>query len=274
MNKGKKSVKLTNESALNPKKKVIVISLFIVLSVVSVLQGCGTDNDNANNINKAAKKVNDLFEVEDEEKVKDGKSSKIKDSTDKEKIGKALEAIDKIDTSDGEQSESYAIAFGLRSAVLNAQLQLKEREGTPESSDYSAQDEQKTEEFHPDEDDVVLKNNEIKNKDILEKFMKIAGENGRNNEREIRVVKDEGARGVLIYDLKSRYDKSANQGWIGVIPDLSYYSSSENEIQDVFNTRQQCGYMSKDMQEGYYTLNKCRTHWAYRFLPIVNDNEK
>ncbi|UOQ92203.1 hypothetical protein MUO14_17165 [Halobacillus shinanisalinarum] len=271
MNRDKKSAKSNNESTVKSKKKVIAISLFIVLSVVLVLQGCNTENESANNIDIAAKKVSDLFEVEDEEKVKEGKSSKIKDSTGKEQIDEALEVIDKIDTSDGEQSENYAIAFSLQSAVLNAQLQLKEREGTLESSDNSAQDEQKEEEFHPDEDDVVLKNNELKNKDILEEFMKVAGENGKNNESEIRVVKD---KGPLIYDLKSRYDKNADQSWIGVIPDLSHYSASENEVKDVFNTRQQCGYMSKDKQEGYYKLNKCQTHWAYRFLPIVNDNEK
>ncbi|WP_010530320.1 hypothetical protein [Lentibacillus jeotgali] len=127
------------------------------------------------------------------------------------------------------------------------------------------------EEYVPNEDDVVLKHNNLKNKGILEAFMKVAGENGENNESEIRVVKDEGANGVLIYDLKSRYDKNADQAWIGVIPDLSHYSASENDVQDVFNNaRQQCSYMSKDKQEGYYKLNECRTHWEYRFLPIVN----
>ncbi|WP_121615526.1 hypothetical protein [Virgibacillus halodenitrificans] len=266
-------MKSDNESAVKPKKKVIAISLFIVLSVVLVLQACNTENENANNINVAAEKVSDLFEIENEEAVKEGKSSKIKDSTDQGQIDEALEAIDKIDTSDGEQRENYAIAFGLQSAVFNAVSQLKEREGTLESSDNSAQDETNGEEFHPDEDDVVLKNNELKNKDILEDFMKVAGENGKNNKSEIRVVKDEGAIGVLIYDLKSRYDKKADQAWIGVIPDLSHYRASENEVQDVFNNaRQQCSYMSKDEAEGYYKLNECRTHWEYRFLPIIGDN--
>ncbi|MYL58251.1 hypothetical protein GLW20_12115 [Virgibacillus halodenitrificans] len=113
-------MKSDNESAVKPKKKVIAISLFIVLSVVLVLQACNTENENANNINVAAEKVSDLFEIENEEAVKEGKSSKIKDSTDQGQIDEALEVIDKIDTSDGEQSENYAIAFGLQSAVFNA----------------------------------------------------------------------------------------------------------------------------------------------------------
>lgn len=219
MNRDKESVKSNNGSTGKLKKKVIAISLFIILSVVLVLQGCYLKNENANNIDIAVKKVADLFEVNDEEKIKEGHQ---------EQIDEALEAVDKIDTSGGGHSEEDAIAFSLQSAILNAQIKLKEREGTLDSSDNSVQDEQKGEEFHPDEDDVVLKNNELKNKDILEEFMKVAGENGENNESEIRVVKDEGVKGVLIYDLKSRYDKNADQRWIGVIPDLSHYSASEN----------------------------------------------
>ncbi|WP_289891027.1 hypothetical protein [Virgibacillus pantothenticus] len=60
----------------------------------------------------------------------------------------------------------------------------------------------------------------------------------KNNTSEIRVVKDKGAQGVLIYDLKSMYDKNADQSWIWVIPDDSHYIEIENEIQDVFNSPQ------------------------------------
>ncbi len=130
--------------------------------------------------------------------------------------------------------------------------------------------EEPLEEYVPNEDEIVLNNNHLKNKDILEAFMKVAGENG---ESEIRVVKNEGVKGVLIYDLKSRYDKDAKQGWIEVFPDLSHYRASNNEVQDVFNNaRQQCGYISKDETEGYYKLNECRTHWEYRLLPIINED--
>lgn len=166
MKRDSESAKSNNEFTV----KLIAISLFIVLSVVLVLQGCYPENENANKIDIAVKEVGDLFEVEDEEKIKEGESSKIKDSTDQEQINEALEAVNKIDTSGGEQNENDAIAFSLQSAILNAQLQLKEREGTLDSSDNNAQDEQKGKEFHPNEDDVVLKNNELKNKDILEEF--------------------------------------------------------------------------------------------------------
>ncbi|MEK4303335.1 hypothetical protein [Oceanobacillus sp. FSL K6-0251] len=74
------------------------------------------------------------------------------------------------------------------------------------SQDESAEEqsqEEPLEEYVPNEDDVVYKNNELKNKDILEAFMETAGENGQDNESEIRAVKDEGTQGVLIYDLKS-----------------------------------------------------------------------
>ncbi|AVR00316.1 hypothetical protein OBCHQ24_15320 [Oceanobacillus iheyensis] len=84
-------------------------------------------------------------------------------------------------------------------------------------------------------------------------------------------MKDEGSQGVLIYDLKSMYDKNADQSWIRVMPDVSHYRALENEAQDVFNNaRQQCGYMSKDETEGFYKLFECRTHWEYRLFPIVD----
>ncbi|WP_080875478.1 hypothetical protein [Oceanobacillus timonensis] len=133
--------------------------------------------------------------------------------------------------------------------------------------------EEPLEEYVPNEDDVVYSNNELKNKDILELFMETAGENGQDNESEIRVVKDEGDQGVLIYDLKSGYDKSVDQAWIMVNTDLSHYRAADDEVQDVFNTDQQCGYMSKDEIEGNYKLHECKTHWEYRLIPTVDDNE-
>lgn len=144
------------------------------------------------------------------------------------------------------------------------------------SQDESAEEqsqEEPLEEYVPNEDDVVYKNNELKNKDILEAFMETAGENGQDNESEIRVVKDEGDQGVLIYDLQSGYEKSVDQAWIMVYSDLSHYRALDDEVQDVFNTDQQCGYMSKDEIEGNYKLHECRTHWEYRLLPTGEDNE-
>ncbi|WP_440895508.1 YcxB family protein [Amphibacillus sp. Q70] len=126
-------------------------------------------------------------------------------------------------------------------------------------------------EYIPNKTDVILKNNSLENVDILDNFVKVAGE---NSEDQIRVVKYVPTQGVMIYDLQSKYDKNANEGWIEVIPDLSYYQALEDEGQDVFNNApQQCGNMSKDIEAGYYKLSECRTHWEYSLLPIVSDNE-
>lgn len=137
---------------------------------------------------------------------------------------------------------------------------------TNKENRYSNQEE----EYIPSEMDVVLKNDYLlENVDLLEDFMAVAGE---NNESQIRVVKHVLGQGVIIYDLQSRYDKNADQGWIEVTPNLTHYISLENEVQDVFNNApQQCGDMSKDVEEGYYKLYECRTNWEYRLLPIMSD---
>ncbi|MFA1822344.1 hypothetical protein ACDX78_19640 [Virgibacillus oceani] len=158
----------------------------------------------------------------------------------------------------------------------------QETEADSSEDIFSKQEEEKKdnpseeplEEYEPSEADVVFNDNVLKNKDTLENFIEVAGENGENNESEIKVVKDEGEKGVLIYDLKSRYDEDADQGWIDVFPDLSYYRTSENEGQDVFNNaRQQCGYMEKDEIQGFYKLYECRTHWEYHLIPMVDADE-
>ncbi|WP_042221834.1 hypothetical protein [Oceanobacillus manasiensis] len=261
-----------NGSTVQPKGKGI-IGLFIILCGVLLMHGCNIEDASKKDI--ASKKVGDLFQVEDLKKVKEDGSSRIKDSTDQEKINEALEAIEEIEVSDEEQRETYEFIFGLRSAVVIAQNQLNVRDAEPKSSEnFESQDEQIEEDlpdYQPDEKDVVWKTNELKNKDILEEFMKVAGENGKNNTSEIRVVKDEGSQGVLIYDLKSMYDKNADQSWIRVTPDVSHYRALENEVQNVFNNApQQCGYMSKDEAEGFYKLFECRTHWEYHLIPIAN----
>lgn len=54
-------------------KKMITISLLIVVSIMLILQGCNTKQQN---IDIAITKVANLFEVEDEEQVKEGKQVK------------------------------------------------------------------------------------------------------------------------------------------------------------------------------------------------------
>lgn len=152
------------------------------------------------------------------------------------------------------------------------QEQKNDLSGDSRDNSLEGQKEEETvKEYIPNESDVILKNNDLENGNILKNFMEVAGE---NNESQIRIVKYVRSQGVIIYDLKSRYDKNAKEGWIRVVPDLSYYKASENEVQDVFNSApQQCGDLSKNIVEGYYTLNKCRTHWEYRLLPVISDND-
>src|SRR5690625_7488514 len=80
----------------------------------------------------AVQKVRNLFQAGI--KVEDGKSSKIKDSTDQEQIDEALKAIGEIDTKDGRRSEESGAVFSLQSAIIVAQAQLNEREGKGKSS--------------------------------------------------------------------------------------------------------------------------------------------
>lgn len=96
------------------------ISFLLLLSIMVIVQGCNTKQKN---IDIAVEKVADLFEVDNKEEIKEGKTSKIKDSTNKEKITAALEAIDKIDTSGKKKNENKGIVFALHSAVLVAQMQ-------------------------------------------------------------------------------------------------------------------------------------------------------
>jgi len=188
------------------------------------------------------------------------------ESNDKSPDSKATQSIndtgsEKEDTQDLSHVDQET---GADSSEETSPKQEEEKQDNP--PDEQSQEEP-LEEYKPSENDVVFNNNELKNRDILENFMEVAGENGENNESEIKVVRDEGASGVLIYDLKSRYDENADQGWIDVSPDLSYYRPSENEVHNIFNNAaQQCGNMEKDEVQGYYKLYECRTHWEFHLI--------
>ncbi|WP_078551671.1 hypothetical protein [Bacillus alkalicellulosilyticus] len=127
--------------------------------------------------------------------------------------------------------------------------------------------------FTPEESDIVLKDDTLTNIDLLENFIAVAGEKGNDNESQIRIVKYV-PQGIQIYDLKSSYDEEQDQRWISVTPDMSYYTPSEDDVQDVFNNAsQQCNYMEKDTEseEWFYKLYECRTNWEYRILPVIHD---
>ncbi|MCT1576956.1 hypothetical protein M3E13_03760 [Oceanobacillus kimchii] len=254
--------------------KNVLISLLII-SILLIVQGC--DINNEQDIKTASDQVFDLFEEED------GKPMKIKDSTDQAEINLAQEAIDNIevDSSNDGYDENEAIIFNLQSAITNAQVQLKEREGIntldqPENKKQNKGEHVKEVfgDYETRNNDVVFSNNQLRNKDILDEFMKAAGEKGEKNEseiKEIRVVKEDGSNGILVYDLVSRYDEVADQRWIDVMPDLSNFIAPENEPRDVFNIRQQCGYMTRNEETGYYVLRECTTHWEYPLFPVTNN---
>jgi hypothetical protein len=126
-------------------------------------------------------------------------------------------------------------------------------------------------EYSPLETDVVYQDSVLKNVETLEKFISDAAE---NKEGKIRIVNfyedttDTGAKGVIIYDLISAYDMNAKQGWIQVVPDLSYFQQSEREQVGTINYNQQCGSIKKDEEQGYYVLNQCHAAWEYRLVLI------
>lgn len=251
-------------------KKHTIIYSFFSLFIGLMLLGC--DADEKSPIDVTMKKVSDLFVDVDEEDIKEEITGTIKESTNKKHIDEALEVFHTIDATD-EDEEQLVSALDL--AILNAQLQLVEREIAKDEAHSDDQVDEELEPYEPGEEDIVLKNNQLTNKQAFVDFMENAGEKGKDNEREIRVVKDEGEKGVLIYDLQSRYDERAEQSWIDVYPDMSYYSTATDDTQDVFNSApQQCNYIEKDETDGFYKIYECRTHWDYPLLPDVAGEEK
>lgn len=236
-----------------------------------MMLGCETDNESESNMETISDQVLGLFK-------EDGQPSKIKDSTNQVKIREVQEALTNI-ALDPDNNGNTDLFLSLQSKIDDARMQLSERERASDQPENNKQGEEEREnedlkKYQPSENDIVFSNNQLKNRDILEEFMQAAGEKGENNEsdiKKIRVVKDEGIDGVLIYDLESRYDEFADQRWIGVLPDLSYYNAPENEPRDVFNIQQQCSYMTENKETEYYVLMECKTHWEYPLLPITNN---
>lgn len=257
--------RLDKKSATRSNRKIMIIGLSIALIVLLILGYYFFKNDN--NTVVAVQKVEALFVTD--EIVEEG-SSKIKDSTNQQQIDEALEAIYNIDVSGEKHGEDYVIVMGLEVSVLIAQKQLNVRVSTSKLSQTNAQEERNSiesiEGFEALEDDVVYKDNAIKNKTLLEEFIIDVGNRAEN---QIRVVKYEWEQGALLYDLKSVYDKEAGVGWVEVRPDLSYYTPETIEI---FNSYpQQCSDIVKDEINGFYNFHECHSHWEYSLFPIVDD---
>lgn len=252
--------KVTIKPAIRPKRNPIIVSLSIGLILILGLHFFSPLGKN--NVNTAMQKVHDLFE-EKEEGSQTGESSKIKKSTDQNKIDEAQQAVNKIKTSKNGMGENDLVAMGLQASIVVAQTQLDNREGKP---DPAQEREQETDSFTPKKTDIVYKEGEITNKDKLEAFIDDAE---HHVESEIRVVKYEERDGIMMYNLESRYDENAEVGWLYVRPDKSHYTY---EGQEIFNNQfQQCGSISRNEAEGYYQLHECRTHWAFNLIPIEDD---
>ncbi len=248
-------------------KREKIVWLVLIVFIAFGTSGC-TDktpssdtHSSAHAIKVAGDAVDFLFVKSDWDHLN---TARIKNTTTQAQIDYAANLVSKIQP--GEKLDANtAFGFGFALAIENAQKQLDERGNVGEESS-------KVLKYTPNKNDVILKNHVLKNVDRLENFMKIAG---KSDGDKIRVVKYVEGQGVLIYDLKSRYDKNAKQGLIEVNPDLKYYSKLKSERQDVFNNApQQCGGLSKDMDKGYYKLTECRTNWEYYLLPIINDNQR
>ncbi|PGK51652.1 hypothetical protein CN918_28060 [Priestia megaterium] len=133
--------------------------------------------------------------------------------------------------------------------------------------------------FQPEESDVVYRYGMVKNRDKLDVFQKEAA---KGKENHIRVViyyektsdydddRIEEPEGHVIYDIKSKYDKNAKQGWLEVKPTLSFrHSEDENKI-SAMKIAQQCGSIEKDEKHGVYVLQECHDAYNYELVPIKN----
>ncbi|WP_188383200.1 hypothetical protein [Ornithinibacillus halotolerans] len=163
----------------------------------------------------------------------------------------------------------FLLLIGCGTTEENNEANNNENSQPEESNQQIDEPEKEIKEFIPKETDVVFKDEALYNVEILEQFAENSGANGEDNESQIRVVKYV-PEGVLIYELQSRYDENANQAWIDVTPDLTYFDESKLTVQEVFyNAPQQCSSVAKTVERGHYTFNECRTHWEFPLFPIV-----
>ncbi|WP_173915312.1 DUF4362 domain-containing protein [Halobacillus sp. Marseille-Q1614] len=143
----------------------------------------------------------------------------------------------------------------------NTEVQVEEIEKKP------------IEELSTKEADIIERQGVNQNLDLLESFIDSAE---ANQEEKIRVVKyytdkdDPGSEGAMIYELKSRYDENADQKWIEVKPDYTYYEAEQNEEFTVLNYGQQCSSITTDEEQIFYVLRECHSGWEYRLVPTKN----
>lgn len=135
--------------------------------------------------------------------------------------------------------------------------------------------------YTPENSDIVQYKSSLSNGGKLEEFIQKV-QNGK--EGEVRIVRNYGKNsynrnefddvsyerpeGTIIYDLKFVYDNQAGEGWIEVHPNLSHFKQSKNNPISIINDPQQCGYITKDNERGYYFLSECFHAWEYELFPL------
>lgn len=240
------------------------IFLFALFLGMILLQGCTFGKSD---MEVATKKVEKLFDGDIDQFFKLDQHAELKSSVDQAQIEDALEAVEKLDVENEDELE-LLILF---TAVHFAEIELAKREDGDVTESHEPKEE--LEVYVPEESDITFEAGTLTNQEALEAFVKTAGENGDDNESSIRIVKDEGENGVILYDLQSRYDENADQRWIDVHPYLDYFNTASLQTQEVFNSApQQCGSMSKEYD--FYMMNECRTHWEFPLIPVVDDGVK
>ena len=135
--------------------------------------------------------------------------------------------------------------------------------------------------YSPEKSDIVQYKSSLNNVEELERFI----QNVRNGkEDKVRIVRNygedsydssamndvsyESAEGTIIYDLMFVYDKPAGEGWIEVNPNLSHFKQSKNNRISTITESQQCGYITKNKERGYYLLTECFHAWEYELCPL------
>jgi len=133
--------------------------------------------------------------------------------------------------------------------------------------------------------DVIQNGDELRNVNKLDAFI----QNSKNHkEDEIRIVRNYGDKsygiskdkeeelereglqlpeGSVTYTLKYRYDKKSKQGWIEVKTDATNFKQSTTYSTSLADS-QQCGYIRKDSERGYYMLTECFHQWEYELFPF------
>ncbi len=116
--------------------------------------------------------------------------------------------------------------------------------------------------FTPLDTDIIQTNTSTKNVEVMEQFV---ADSNAGQEGEVRYVifENDHSQPTAVYTLKSRVDHDAHQQCVEISRDWSYDLDGKRYIEP-----QQCSNVSKDLEHGYYVLNKCFHQWEIDLMPI------